>query len=817
MKAALKSFLALAIVLVTAVPAAAEKRVALVIGNNDYPSLAADEQLQKAVNDADAVGEALAGLGFEVVRGANVSRGEMLSLLVSTAGKLEPGDLAFFFFAGHGVSIDGANYLLPSDIPAAASGGEDLIRYSAIPEAMVVETLKARAVRVAMVVLDACRNNPFSQGGTRAFGDATRGLSRPPTVQTQGVFGLYSAGFGQRALDRLGEEDSDPNSVFTRILVPALKEPGLSLIDVAYQVNEEVARLANSVGHAQHPAYYDQARGRDLVLLKGPEQQPEAEREPAIAANTDRARASESDPCAAAQLHFEAARDLARIDALEDHIKRFPECQFAAIAGMLIESLEGKPGEQVATLTPPGDSPDDAPAEAADDDTLLAECKRLAADPATEPDIDAAIEACQRANERVPADALTMHLLGGALDAAKRFPEAVDWYRRAADLGLAEAQNSLGLKYDSGEGVALDDVEAARLYRLAADQGLAVAQYNLGLMYEYGEGLPADSSEAVRWYRLAAEQGRADAQNRMGLHYDSGDGIALDDAEAVKWYRMAADQGLAAAQHNLGLMHSAGEGVPRDDAEAVRWHRLSAEQGYADAENALGLHYDSGEGIELDDAEAVRWYRLAAEQGLAAAQHNIGLMYDNGEGIAQDEAEAIKWYRLAADQGHANAQNRLALKYDAGSGVPLDDVEAAKLFRAAADQGLAVAQYNLGLMYDYGEGVPKSEAEAAHWFRLAADQQYADASWELGQKYLRGAGGLPSDAAQAAEYFLDALRNDSGKAKEALVEQRARDLPSSARREIQRALKAKGAYGGAIDGVFGAGTITALEAYAQSG
>ena len=809
MKIGYRWLVALAVLLITAIPAHAEKRVALVIGNNDYPALGADEQLLKAVNDAQAVGDTLEELGFEVSRTENASRAGMLASLISTADRIEPGDVAFFFFAGHGVSIDGANYLLPSDIPNAESGSESLVKLSAISEATIIQTLKARGARVAIVVLDACRNNPFSEGGTRAFGDASRGLSRPPTVETQGVFGLYSAGFGQRALDRLNDNDPNPNSVFTRVLVPALKKPGLSLIDVAYQVNGEVARLAGSVERKQEPAYYDQARGRDIYLVSAPEVNVTVQQ--TVVDDTQRVSKSASDPCASAQLHFEAARDLGRVDALEDHIQRFGSCEFAAIANMLIESLrESEP--DVAVLTPSdGDGAGAGSGGGLSDSDAVAECQRLASDLASEADISAAIDACRVAAARVPTDDLTLYLLGEALNAAGDYSEAVDWYRKAADLGLADAQNALGLKYDAGEGVALDDQEAARLYRLAAEQGLAVAQYNLGLMYDFGEGVQENNAEAVRWYRKAAEQGRADAQNRMGLHYDAGEGVELDDREAVSWYRKAAEQGFAAAQHNLGLMYADGEGVGEDDVEAVVWLRRSAEQGYADAQNALGLKYDLGEGVALDDEEAARWYLRAAEQGLAAAQHNIGLMYDNGEGVPQDEAEAIRWYRLAAEQGHASAQNRLGLKYDSGSGVELDDVEAVKWFRAAADQGLAVAQYNIGLMYDYGEGVARDEAEAVYWLQLSSDQGYADATWTLGQKYLNGTGGLPTDTQRAAEHFLNALRNESGLAHEALVEDRASDLSIRARREVQRALRAEGAYSGLVDGIFDPETVAALE------
>ena len=342
--------------LLTALPAAAEKRIALVIGNNDYPALEAGEQLQRAVNDANAVGDALAILGFEVVRGENVSRGEMLSTLLATADKLEPGDFAFFFYAGHGVSIDGANYLLPSDIPGATSGGEELIKLSAIAESTVVSTLKGRGVRIAVVVLDACRNNPFSQGGTRAFGDSTRGLARPPALETEGVFGLYSAGFGEQALDGLSETDPDPNSVFTRVLVPALSAPGQSLLDIAYAVNEEVKRLADSVDHEQNPAYYDQARARDVYLI---------EAEPGGGGTGDAATAgadrADDNSCEGAQLHFEAAREIGRVEALEDHVRHFGDCAFAGLAEMLIEQLRGASAEEVAAIAPPEETPSGAP------------------------------------------------------------------------------------------------------------------------------------------------------------------------------------------------------------------------------------------------------------------------------------------------------------------------------------------------------------------------------------------------------------------------------------------------------------------------
>ena len=159
----------------------------------------------------------------------------------------------------------------------------------------------------------------------------------------------------------------------------------------------------------------------------------------------------------------------------------------------------------------------------------------------------------------VAVAALSLSVLGPPVQAQDN-PSA----QELADLSaLAEAQYSIGVKYDTGEGVPQDDAEAVIWYRRAAEQGHAGAQYSLGRMYDIGRGAPEDDAEAVRWFRLAAEQGHAGAQYSLGLMYDDGLGVPLDDAEAVRWYRLAAEQGEASAQYNLEVMYGTGAGVPQ--------------------------------------------------------------------------------------------------------------------------------------------------------------------------------------------------------------------------------------------------------------
>jgi hypothetical protein len=261
----------LAVMCLSATSAMAERRVALAIGNDLYPNLPADRQLKKAANDATTVGAALRSLGFEVMVGTNLGRQAMVDRLAEFTARLQPGDTAALFFAGHGVAIGGVNYLIPSDVPPVTEGAEARVRGASLAEPDLIAELQARSVRVALLVIDACRDNPFPRAAGRSIGN-TRGLA--DAKPARGIFTLYSAGIGQTALDRLGGNDTAYNSVFTRIFAEQLKRPELHLGDLAVEVRERVAELAlkatdergGPAPHEQTPAYYDQTLGGRIYL-----------------------------------------------------------------------------------------------------------------------------------------------------------------------------------------------------------------------------------------------------------------------------------------------------------------------------------------------------------------------------------------------------------------------------------------------------------------------------------------------------------------------------------------------------------------------
>jgi uncharacterized caspase-like protein len=339
--------------------AAEARRLAVVVGNDIYPTLKPEQQLQRAVADARAVSRKLQSMGFEVETVENANLRTLDRLLTATAVRSGPGDTVLLFFAGHGLSIRGQNFLLPSDTDPPGMINElaaaETLRREAFLVDDVIERLRANGAGNVVLMLDACRNNPFRTNEGRSIG-ATRGLSRQETPQ--GVFLLFSAGFGEEALDRLPGDDPDPNSVFTRTLVPLLGQPGLSLTDLAKEVQVGVTTLAARAGRPQTPAYYDQIVGR-LSLVP-------AEAEPAIAAPV---APPAPDPLAVEAAAF-GALPAADAAALRDFLAAFPNGSFAELAKLRLSALEppptplpevtAEPPQRLAALdtTPPAaDSP----------------------------------------------------------------------------------------------------------------------------------------------------------------------------------------------------------------------------------------------------------------------------------------------------------------------------------------------------------------------------------------------------------------------------------------------------------------------------
>jgi cyclophilin family peptidyl-prolyl cis-trans isomerase len=253
---------------------AREARIALVIGNDTYQQLGA---LRNARADARAVAAGLEAAGFAVTLRTDLDEKGMKEALRAFKNRIQGGDVAVFYFSGHGVQLGGSNLLLPVDI---RGDSEDQVRDEAIPLQRVLDDLQDQKAKFSLAIVDACRNNPF-KGLGRSIGG--RGLA--PTSAATGQMVLFSAGAGQEALDNLGRNDSDPNGLFTRVFIRELRRPGVPVDQMLRTVREEVVTLARGAGHEQVPALYDQALGR-FYFMAGTAAAPALEPPPAAMAMT---------------------------------------------------------------------------------------------------------------------------------------------------------------------------------------------------------------------------------------------------------------------------------------------------------------------------------------------------------------------------------------------------------------------------------------------------------------------------------------------------------------------------------------------------
>ena len=227
------------------------KRLALVIGNDAYQHVS---KLEKAGNDATAMARELKAAGFEVLLHRDLNFKGMVKAVETLSNSITGGDQVVVFFAGHGVQIKSGSYLLPVDIEA---GNESEVEKTAYGLNDLTDKLSEARASFALVIVDACRDNPLRSKG-RSIG-GTRGLSaiEPP----KGQMVVYSASKGQQALDRLNDRDSNPNGVFTREFIARMKQPGVRIEELVRDVQDAVENLARTVSHEQRPAIYNEARG----------------------------------------------------------------------------------------------------------------------------------------------------------------------------------------------------------------------------------------------------------------------------------------------------------------------------------------------------------------------------------------------------------------------------------------------------------------------------------------------------------------------------------------------------------------------------
>jgi len=529
------------------------KRIGLVIGNDAYINLPPHHQLQKAQNDARATAETFSKLGFDILKGFDLNRRDMNIKLSTLANKIEPGDEVLFFFAGHGVRIGGLNYLLPSDIPSIDRTDKNLLKAESLQVNDITDLFRSRGARLSLLVLDACRNNPFQDNKGRSIG-GTRGLAAmdPP----EGTLILFSAGAGQAALDRLKDNDPNPNSVFTRTFLPLVEQKGLELARLSRQVKTKVRDLAKSINHTQTPAIYNEVIGD--VYLSG---RTKNTNQPPIASQIK----------SADQVLWETIENSKKASDFEFFLKEHPGSPYASLAKLKSHRLNQ---QKLALKTTP--KPDNK----------------------------------QDDGEHEYKKAKDYYF--GQNGTQKDHSQAFKWAQKAANKDLTIAMSFLAKLYNTGQGTPKDHAQAFKWYQKTAHKGQTDDMIELAKLYYEGHGVEKDFSQAFYWAKKAADKGNTDGMIVLAALYENGDGVSKDPSQMFKWIEKAANKGNINSMGILAEMYEKGaNGVTKDTALAFKWYLKAAEKGDTYSMTSLALIYDSNIAVLKNAPQGALWMSKA--------------------------------------------------------------------------------------------------------------------------------------------------------------------------------------------------------------
>jgi enhanced entry protein EnhC len=333
-------------------------------------------------------------------------------------------------------------------------------------------------------------------------------------------------------------------------------------------------------------------------------------------------------------------------------------------------------------------------------------------------------------------------------------------YANAAQHGISEAIVPLAF-YNAMDPNPLKQKHAFAVAKAQAEAGNSEAALLLGIMYERGITVPVNQSESIRWYQQAAVN--PVSAFILGTYYAEGTGVSKDTAKARELLQQSGNAGFSYANLNLGILkHSLGElfindldkarnqgnskagllladyyltgaSTPDKMKQSRDIYQHFAQKGDKDAQLKLGFLFDKGLGGEINNESAAQWYSSAAEQGQPIAQYLLGQLYQLGKiGKHPDYVLAKKWYE-AARNSYAPASVALGFVYDT-----VDDnyLAAFTNYSLASKAGDSVGKYDLGIMYEYGKGMPVDLKRAKSLFTDAADHGFTSAMTKLGALYL---------------------------------------------------------------------------------
>ena len=572
-----------------------ERRVALVVGNNAYRM----SPLQNPKNDALAVAEKLGALGFDVSLRLDQDRAHLNRAIASFREKMSaPNTIALFFFAGHGVQYRGRNYLIPID---AQIESEEQVAEQALDLAALLESMGKASTVTNIVILDACRDNPFANARSGSQGlvpvDAPSGTliafaTAPGSVASDGSGqnGVYTANL----LKHLGERGQPIETIFKRVRLGVMQDTGRAQIpwenssmtsDFYFAPGTAGQESAESES-ASWQALDETSSVYEYVAFLGKYPKSERRQEALTGLNHALRRVGApvievSDLAAVkSEVDFGAAiRDLSPGQALSRGAR---ENQRAYVSFVLRDQTAGRAGIQRGDILVAIDGHPIGDVRSATEYLL----SRRPGEPFAASVLrNRQLMSIKGVFQRAPVYDILQYIavMRGRAGDIPGMMKLLDQIPNLHPLG----QDQLGRGYMAGVGVPKDQRRGIALIASSMEAGLPEAAFRLGLSYAEGEGVPKDETKAFVLIRSAAERAVPEAIPFVASFLAVGRGVRQDFAEARKWAAIGAEQGDAQCLAMLGEFSELGQGGPKDLSEAVRYYRRAAAVGNKTSQDAL--------------------------------------------------------------------------------------------------------------------------------------------------------------------------------------------------------------------------------------
>lgn len=723
--------------------ALAAGRHALLIGNSAYSAL---PPLDNPSLDAKLLGQTLGELGFSVSAVTDADYDGMRAAMDAFRREARDAEVALVYYAGHGVQVDGVNYLLPVD---AVVQGRDDLRRQGLVLALLLHEIEALGPDFGILVLDACRNNPVAE--LEAELAQQKGRSLAPReglapVSTTGLLVAYATAPGQVALDG----PAGGNSPYAEALSHYLREPGL---EVGLLFRKVSARVRQATAGAQVPWTEASLTGDELVLNPAPEQRMP---EDAITAFNQALELEDPLQQRWALVRFSREHEesplarlaLAYVDRLEQQAPTRPGVQLASLENTLVDRqrVDLLAGSPAATLAADSFAEVHQPEPSATTSAPSTAQVELPKAPAPEDVVPEAADG----NAAMPGDAAT--LLWPLVVAADR----ADYYDRFATLFPDDP-----LRASAEAGAQLASFEPPSI--AAADDTATRSTEPLLLPVVVGTGpvevpLPEDGAAIV--LREPLRHGRLVARDADGMELPLGDtpvrpaellylpplvlrqgvdeaSLALVEAPEAPAEALVAELATPPANGDTVVRGAAdAEGVPvAAEIDGEPW-TVQFEIKVDACDELAGARFDR-QGVvlgrfpnEIDPAAAVPacWAAVERFPDVPRFRFQFGRALE----AAGNGAEAAEEYEHAGAHGHHIAIYALGYLHLIGAGVPEDPEKAVALFENAAAKGDPYAMNSLGRAYRDGTGVEADREKAIDWFLKAAAQGHTFAYNNLG-------------------------------------------------------------------------------------